>query len=146
MRGRAANILLVEDNPGDVRLLREALREAGVEAAVQWARDAEEALACVPPDVHQGFAAAPDLILLDLNLPRTSGRQVLADLRSLKHLDAVPIVVWTSSQAESDVFASYALRADAYVSKPLTLEELVRTLRGVCRFWLREEAVQPRAD
>jgi CheY-like chemotaxis protein len=136
MRGRAADILLVEDNPGDVRLVREALREGAVEAAVRWARDAEEALACVQSDADQA-GGAPDLILLDLNLPRTSGRQVLAALRSLKHLDVVPIVVWTSSQAESDVFESYALRADAYVSKPLTLEELVRTLRGVCRFWLR---------
>jgi two-component system response regulator len=134
-----ADILLVEDNPGDVLLVREGLREGNVAATVHWARDAEEALRFARRG--DGFAAAPcpNMILLDLNLPRMGGHAVLAGLRRIDAVAQVPIVVWSSSRAERDMLESYALGANAFVSKPLAFDEMIRTLRGVCGFWLRRE-------
>jgi two-component system response regulator len=130
------DILLVEDNAGDVLLVREGLREGRVAATLHWARDGDEALRFARREAMFTTAPVPDLILLDLNLPRADGRAVLAELRQETDIAAVPIVVWSSSRAERDMRESYALGANAFVPKPLAFDELISTLRSVCRFWL----------
>jgi len=131
-----AEILLVEDNPGDVRLTREALREGPVPANLSVVADGEEALAFLRRQGQYAAAPRPDLILLDLNLPRMSGREVLAAVKADAKLRRVPVVVLTSSQAEPDVQASYDLGANCYVTKPVDYDRFIRAVRTVEDFWL----------
>jgi CheY-like chemotaxis protein len=126
-----ARILLVEDNPADARLTREILAVAGVELAV--ARDGVEALSAL----RSADAALPDLVLLDLNLPRMGGLEVLAEVKADPVLSSVPVVVLTTSRADRDVRRAYELHANAYVAKPLGLARLTETLRAFAAFWLR---------
>jgi CheY-like chemotaxis protein len=134
--GRAVEILLVEDNPGDVRLTREALAEARVQNTLSVASDGIEAL----DFLHRrgGFEAAtrPDLILLDLNLPRKDGRELLAEIKIDPELKRIPVVVLTTSQAEQDIVRSYNLHANCYVTKPLDLEKFLGVMRALEDFWL----------
>jgi CheY-like chemotaxis protein len=128
-------ILLVEDNPGDVRLTREALLEAKVATRMHVAVDGVEALAFLH---HEGPYAAvprPDLILLDLNLPKKSGREVLAEIKGDEDFRQIPVVILTTSQAERDVFESYNLHANAYVSKPVDLDAFAKVVRSIEDFW-----------
>jgi CheY-like chemotaxis protein len=134
--GRPAEILMVEDNAGDVVLVREALREGPPHVNLSIAVNGEEALARLRR--HGPFANAPrpDLILLDLNLPRLGGREVLAAIKSDTDLRRIPVVILTSSEAEQDIAGSYDLHANCYVTKPANLDELIRVVRLVQEFWL----------
>jgi CheY-like chemotaxis protein len=133
---RPVEILLVEDNPGDVVLTREALRDTKVPTRLSVAADGEEALARLRRQGPFAAAARPDLILLDLNLPRLGGREVLAAVKADEQLRRIPVVVLTSSEAEQDVAASYDLHANCYVTKPVDLGQFLRVVKSIEDFWL----------
>ena len=130
-------ILLVEDSPGDVNLTREALRRARVSNELDVVGDGVEALQFLRAEAPYDAAVRPDLILLDLNLPRMDGREVLEAIKGDPDLKHIPVIVLTTSTAEADVLASYQLHANAFVSKPVALEEFLRTLQGLEGFWLQ---------
>jgi len=129
-------ILLVEDNAGDVRLTREALRDAKVRNNLSVAGDGVEAMAFLRREGPHGAAPKPDLILLDLNLPKRSGREVLEDIKQDPRLAHIPVVILTTSQAERDIVESYRLRANAYVSKPVDLDQFLKVVGSIEQFWL----------
>ncbi|MCE9614218.1 MAG: response regulator [Lentisphaerae bacterium] len=135
-RSRPIRILLVEDNPGDVQLTREALRENKVMNELYVARDGEEALRFLRREDTFATAPRPELILLDLNLPRKDGREVLADIKSDPDLRRIPVVVLTTSKAESDIIRSYDLHVNCYVTKPLNLDRFMDVVREIKTFWL----------
>ena len=129
-------ILLVEDNPGDVRLTRESLYDARIHNNMIVASDGLEAMACLRREGQYADAIRPDLILLDLNLPRMNGFEVLNEIKEDPKLKRIPVVVLTTSQAEQDIIQSYNLYANAYVTKPVDLEQFVRVLKSIEDFWL----------
>lgn len=129
-------ILLIEDNPADVRLTREALKDARVWNQVHVAPDGVEALAFLRREGKYEQAARPDVILLDLNLPRKDGRAVLEEIKRDEALKHIPVVVLTTSQAEQDILASYRLRANAFVTKPVDLEQFLKVVHSIEHFWL----------
>lgn len=133
---RAIEILLVEDNPGDVRLTQEALTEAKVRNTLNVVWDGVEALAYLRKEGSYRSAARPDLILLDLNLPRRDGRDVLAEIKSDPALKRIPVVVLTSSQAEQDILRAYDLHVNCYVTKPVDLDQFVHVVKSIEDFWL----------
>lgn len=134
--GRAADFLLVEDNPGDVRLTQEALRSHKVQNNLHVVSDGEEAMAFLRKEGKYANAPRPDIILLDLNLPRKDGREVLADIKSDPSLKTIPVVVITSSEAEQDVIKSYNLNANCYVTKPVNLDQFIKVVQSINDFWL----------
>lgn len=134
--GEPVDILLVEDNPGDVRLTREALEEGKVLNNLNVARDGVEAMAFLRRQGRYAEARRPQLILLDLNLPRKDGREVLAEIKGDGSLKRIPVVVLTTSGAEQDVFDSYDLQANCYITKPIELDLFLETVRGMGEFWL----------
>jgi chemotaxis family two-component system response regulator Rcp1 len=137
-KGMPTEVLLVEDSPGDVRLTREAFREANQSIHLHVACDGVEAMAFLK---HQGAyvdAPRPDIILLDLNLPKMDGREVLAHIKDDDSLKTIPIVILTTSEAEADIVKSYQLRANCYLSKPVQLEEFERLVKSINDFWLKE--------
>jgi chemotaxis family two-component system response regulator Rcp1 len=134
--GRPIEILLVEDNPGDVRLTIEGLNEGKVRNNLHVARDGVEAIAFLRREGQFSDAVRPDLILLDLNLPRKDGREVLADIKSDPDLKTIPVVVLTTSRAEQDVLHSYELQANCYITKPVDLEQFITVVRSIENFWL----------
>jgi CheY-like chemotaxis protein len=129
-------ILLVEDNPGDVRLTRESLYDAKIHNNMIVASDGLEAMACLRREGEYVDASRPDLILLDLNLPRMNGFEVLNEIKEDPELKRIPVVVLTTSQAEQDIIQSYNLYANAYVTKPVDLEQFVKVLKSIEDFWL----------
>jgi CheY-like chemotaxis protein len=129
-------ILLVEDNPGDVRLTRESLYDARIHNNMIVASDGLEAMACLRREGEYAEATRPDLILLDLNLPRMNGFEVLNEIKEDPALKRIPVVVLTTSQAEQDIIQSYDLYANAYVTKPVDLEQFVKVLKSIEDFWL----------
>ena len=133
---RPIEILLVEDNPGDVRLTQEALGEAKVRNNLAVARDGVEALQYLRRETPFEAATRPDLILLDLNLPRKDGREVLAEIKADADLRRLPVVVLTTSSAEKDVLESYNLYANCYITKPVDLDQFVRIVSSIEDFWL----------
>ncbi|MEY2408815.1 MAG: hypothetical protein QOF48_1485 [Verrucomicrobiota bacterium] len=135
MSARRSLILLVEDNLGDARLVREALQESGAQAVLQHVLDGNEALAILRREGSHSVAARPDLILLDLNLPRKSGREVLAEIKSDATLRHIPVVVLTSSQSDDDILSVYNLHANCYVPKPADLEDFLTVIRAIEHFW-----------
>ena len=141
---KAIEILMVEDNPGDVRLTREALKGGKVLNQLHVVEDGVAALDFLyqrPP--HQN-APRPDLILLDLNLPKMDGREVLARIKSDDSLKVIPVVVLTTSQAEEDVLRAYRLSANCYVTKPVDLHQFNRIVQAVEEFWLTVVSLPPR--
>jgi CheY-like chemotaxis protein len=128
-------ILLVEDNPGDARLTREALAHSKVRNHLHCARDGEEAMRFLRREGPHGAAPMPDLVLLDLNLPRRDGREVLEDIKQDPRLKHIPVVVLTSSQAEEDILRSYRLHANCFITKPVDLEQLTKVVQGIEQFW-----------
>jgi CheY-like chemotaxis protein len=128
-------ILLVEDNPGDARLTREALAQSKVRNNLHHARDGEEAIAFLRREGAFANAPTPDLVLLDLNLPRRDGREVLEDIKKDPLLKQIPVVVLTSSQAEEDILRSYRLHANCFITKPVDLEQLTKVVQGIEQFW-----------
>ena len=129
-------ILLVEDNAGDVRLTQEALREGKVKNNLAVARDGEEAIKMLRREPPFENATRPDLILLDLNLPRKDGRQVLQDIKSDPKLQMIPVVVLTTSNADADIMKSYQLHANCYITKPVDLEQFITVVKSIDDFWL----------
>jgi CheY-like chemotaxis protein len=130
------DILLVEDNPGDVRLTQEALKEAKVRNNLHVVEDGVEAMAFLKREGAYASAPLPDLILLDLNLPRKDGREVLEEIKQDDRLKRVPVVVLTTSQAEEDILRSYNLHANCYVNKPVDLDEFIKIVKSIEDFWL----------
>ena len=133
--GRPIEILLVEDNPGDVRLTREGLTESKVRNNLHVARDGVEAMAFLRGEGQHANAVRPDLILLDLNLPRMDGREVLSEVKSDPKLKTIPVVVLTTSRAEQDVLRSYDLHANCYITKPVDLEQFITVVKSIEDFW-----------
>ena len=134
--GTPIEILLVEDNPGDVRLTREALKDAKVHNNLHVVNDGVRAIEFLRREGEYGGAVRPDLILLDLNLPRMSGREVLREIKSDPELLQIPVVVLTSSQAEQDIAASYELHANCFITKPVDLDQFISVVRSLEDFWL----------
>jgi chemotaxis family two-component system response regulator Rcp1 len=128
-------ILLVEDNPSDVRLTQIAIAECKLANRLHVVRDGEAALAFLRREGEYRAALRPDLILLDLNLPKMDGRELLAKIKSDAGLRTIPVVVLTTSEAEADVIRSYDLHANAYITKPLDMEQFVRVVKGIDDFW-----------
>lgn len=141
--GAPIEILLVEDNPGDVRLTQEAVREAKIRNTLNVVNDGEQAIAYVRRQGAYADRRRPDLILLDLNLPRKDGREVLQDLKSDPDLHRIPVVVLTSSAAEQDILRTYDLYANAYVTKPVDLEQFMRVVSSIQDFWLNIVKLPP---
>ena len=133
---RPIEILLVEDNPGDVRLTQEALKDAKISNTVNVTRDGVDAMAFLRRQDGYADAPIPDLILLDLNLPRRSGFEVLEDLKKSPDLKRIPVVILTSSGAEQDVLSTYDLQANCYITKPVDLEQFLNVIRVIEEFWL----------
>lgn len=134
--GKPIEILMVEDSPGDVRLAREALKDGKVGNRLNVVSDGEEALEYLRNRGKFAGVPRPDLILLDLNLPRKDGREVLAEIKSDPELASIPVVVLTTSKAEEDVARSYELHANCFITKPVELESFIKVIRSIQDFWL----------
>ncbi len=140
---RPVEVLLVEDNPGDVRLTREALKEGRIRSNLHVARDGVEALAFLRRRGEYAAAPRPDLILLDLNLPRKDGREVLTEIKEDAALRQIPVVVLTSSQAEEDICRAYDLHANCYITKPVDLDQFINVVRSIEDFWFTVVKLPP---
>ncbi len=143
---RAIEILLVEDNPGDARLTQEALHEGKIRNNLHHARDGVEALAFLKREGEFAKAPKPDLVLLDLNLPRKDGREVLAEMKQDPRLRTIPVVVLTTSEAENDIVRSYELHANCYITKPVGLEQFISIVREIESFWLAVVTLPTRTE
>lgn len=130
------DILLVEDSPGDARLTQEALRHSAIANRLHVVVDGVEALAFLHQKAPYTHAPHPDLILLDLNLPRKDGREVLAEIKAHDHLKQIPVVVLTMSQAADDVYQVYQLHGNCYITKPVEFDEFLKIVRSIEDFWL----------
>ena len=136
MNSLPIEVLLVEDNPGDVRLTKEVLKEARVYINMNVVYDGEEALKFLHRREKYSDAPRPDLILLDLNLPRKNGREVLEEIKSDISLRLIPVIILTTSQAEADILRSYELNVNCYVTKPVQLNEFIEVIKTIEDFWL----------
>ncbi len=134
--GRPAEILLVEDNPGDIVLASEALRESRITNNLHVVRDGFQGLAFLKRQGNYANVPRPDIVLLDLNLPKMDGHKVLDEIKSDPELKMIPVVILTSSEAEQDILKSYGLHANAYITKPIELERFVNVVRMLGDFWL----------
>ena len=141
---RPVDILLVEDNPGDVRLTKEALKDAKVLNEIYVARDGVEAMQFVHRQGSFANAPMPDLILLDLNLPRKDGREVLAEIKKDPKLQHIPVVVLTTSKADEDIIKTYNLHANAYITKPVDLNRFVEIMHALEQFWFTIVKLPPK--
>lgn len=135
MRPTGIEILLVEDNPGDVRLTREAFKEGKIINTLHVARDGVEAIEFLRKENGGGGRPRPDLILLDLNLPRRNGRDVLREIKGDARLRRIPVVVLTTSKADEDVLKAYDLHANCYIAKPVDLDRFIEVVRVLQEFW-----------
>ena len=142
-KARPVEILLVEDNPGDVRLAEEALRDAKMSNNLNVASDGVEALAYLRREGRHINAPRPDLVLLDLNLPKKDGREVLGEVKLDPDLRTIPIVVLTTSDADADVVRSYQLHANAYVRKPVDFDAFIEVVRSIEDFWFSVVKLPP---
>jgi two-component system, chemotaxis family, response regulator Rcp1 len=134
--GDMIDILLVEDNEGDARLAKEAMRDSKIRNTLHHVTDGEEAMAFLRKEGKYSKLPRPDLILLDLNLPKKDGRQVLAEIKGDESLKRIPVVVLTVSSAEEDILKTYNLHANCYITKPLDLDQFMKVVRSVEDFWL----------
>jgi CheY-like chemotaxis protein len=132
---KAVDILLVEDDPADVELTKESLADSKIAIRLQVVGDGVEALAFLRQEGKHAGAPRPDLILLDLNLPRMDGRTLLTEIRADEGLKSIPVVVLTTSQAEADIVKSYRLGANCYITKPVGLAEFARVVNSIEEFW-----------
>jgi len=140
---RPIEILLVEDNPGDVRLTREALKEGKILNQLSVASDGVEALAFLRREGNYANAPRPDLILLDLNLPKKNGNEVLAEIKRDVNLRRIPVVILTTSRAEQDIIESYNLYANAFIAKPVDLAQFITIIKSIEDFWLTMVCLPP---
>jgi two-component system, chemotaxis family, response regulator Rcp1 len=129
-------VLLIEDSPGDVRLTREALKDAKVHIHLSVASDGVEAMAFLERQGEFSNAPRPDLILLDLNLPKKDGREVLKDIKESATLGSIPVVILTMSASEADILKSYRLHANCYITKPVNLDGFLKVVQSIDSFWL----------
>ena len=136
-------ILLVEDSPGDVRLTQEAFKNAKVHVNLHVVSDGAEAMAFLGREGKYADAPRPDLMLLDLNLPKKDGRSVLAEIKENPHLKTIPVVILTTSSAEEDILKSYRLHANCYITKPVNLEGFLKVVRSIDNFWLSVVKLPP---
>jgi len=143
MMSDVVDILLVEDNPGDVRLTREALKEAKVRNELHVATDGVEALAFLRREGVHKKAVRPSLVLLDLNLPRKNGREVLAEMKEDPELRRIPVVILTTSQAEQDIIKAYDLHVNCYINKPVDLDQFLQVVKSIEDFWLTPVKLPP---
>lgn len=134
--GRAVEFLLVEDNPGDVRLTREALLECDVPNNLSVVQDGMEAVAYLRREGQYANVPRPDVVLLDLNLPKKDGREVLAVIKADPELKRIPVAVLTSSEAEKDILGSYDLHANCYIAKPVDLDQFIEVIQSIKHFWV----------
>jgi CheY-like chemotaxis protein len=134
---KSVEILLVEDNPGDVRLTQEVFKEGRLRNNLSVVGDGVEAMACLRRQGKYAGAVRPDIILLDLNLPKKDGREVLAEIKKDDELRRIPVVVLTTSSAEADILRAYDLHANCYISKPVDLDEFIKVVRTIEDFWLQ---------
>jgi two-component system, chemotaxis family, response regulator Rcp1 len=141
---RPIEILMVEDNPGDVRLTVEALKEAKVRNNLHTVEDGVEALAFLRREGRYAEVPRPDLVLLDLNLPKMNGREVLAEIKEDPDLKRIPVVILTISQAEQDIVKSYNLHANCYITKPVDLDQFLEVVKSIENFWLTVVMLPPR--
>jgi CheY-like chemotaxis protein len=137
-KAKLLEVLLVEDSPGDVRLTQEAFRDANSSIRLHVAADGVEAMVFLRHEGPHVDAPRPDIILLDLNLPKMDGREVLAHIKEDENLKTIPIVILTTSEAEADILKSYQLRANCYLSKPVQLDEFERLVKSINDFWLTD--------
>jgi two-component system, chemotaxis family, response regulator Rcp1 len=133
---RAIEILLVEDNPGDVRLTEEALKDGKILNNLNVVPDGSAAMAFLRREGVYATAPRPELILLDLNLPKKDGREVLAEIKKDEDLKCIPVVILTSSAAEQDIVKSYSLHANCYITKPVDLDQFIGVVKSIEHFWL----------
>lgn len=143
--GLPVKILLVEDNPGDVRLTKEAFKMGNLDHELITVPDGEEALAYLHEEGDYENAPRPDLILLDLNLPKRDGREVLEEIKNDETLRTTPVVVLTTSEAEQDILRMYELQANCYITKPVDLDEFLNVIQAIETFWLATVKLPTRA-
>ncbi len=136
MTRKQINILLIEDNPGDIRLVREALSECGMNHRLEVAVDGVAALEYLRRERSSLRGSLPDLILLDLNLPKKDGREVLMEIKEDMQMRCVPVVIFSSSRAEADIVSSYHHHANCYICKPLDLDDFIEVVGQIGRFWI----------
>jgi len=141
---RPIEILLVEDNAGDVRLIKEAFKDNKFLNNLHVARDGVEAMAFLHKEGKYANAVRPDLILLDLNLPKKDGREVLAEVKVDEDLKRIPVVIMTISKAEEDILKTYNLHANCYITKPMDLDQFIKVVKSVESFWLAIVELPPR--
>ena len=145
-QGRPIEILLVEDSPEDVDLTREALKEGKVYSNLHWVKDGVEAMEFLHRRGKYRDAPRPDIILLDLNLPKMDGREVLQEIKGDDALKRIPVVVLTTSKAEEDVLKTYDLHANCFVTKPVDLEKFIVVVRSIDAFWLTVVTLPPNGN
>ncbi|MBD2465083.1 response regulator [Oscillatoria sp. FACHB-1407] len=134
--GKPIEILLVEDNPGDVRLMQEVLKDGRISNHLSVVEDGAQAIEFLCQTGRFIEAPRPDLVLLDLNLPKKDGREVLAEIKLNEHWRRIPVIVLTTSRAEEDILKAYDLHANCYISKPIDLEQFIKVIRSIEDFWL----------
>ncbi|WP_428559169.1 MAG: response regulator [Solidesulfovibrio sp. DCME] len=144
MNAAPVRILLMEDDPGDVELILEALADAKIRLCIDRVADGEEGMRFLRRQGEHEGAKRPDLVLLDLNMPRMDGREVLAAMKSDRMLRSIPVVVLTTSEAEADILASYDLGANCYLKKPLEFPDFLQVVKSVEDFWLTLVKLPPR--
>jgi two-component system, chemotaxis family, response regulator Rcp1 len=145
-KGVSIEVLLVEDSPGDVRLTQEAFRDTNSTIHLHVAADGVEAMAMLTQRGVHAKAPRPDLILLDLNLPKMDGREVLAQIKEDERLKTIPTVILTTSEAEADIVKSYQLQANCYLSKPVELDAFENLVKSINDFWLTKAKLPPQNE
>jgi two-component system, chemotaxis family, response regulator Rcp1 len=143
VEGRPIVILLVEDNPGDVRLTQEAFKEGRVSNLLIVAADGIEAMSILRRKEPHGESPRPDLVLLDLNVPRMDGRQVLAEIKGDPDLKRIPVIILTTSKAEEDILRTYDLNANCYITKPVDFDNFLSVVKTIDEFWLTVVKLPP---
>jgi CheY-like chemotaxis protein len=142
--GKMVEILLIEDNPGDIRLVKEVFKYAKLNNNLQVALDGEEAMRMLRQEGEYFKAPRPDLILLDLNLPKKNGREVLREIKEDESLKCIPVVILTTSNAEEDLIETYKRDANCYITKPVDLDEFIKVVKSIQNFWLEIVKLPPR--
>jgi two-component system response regulator len=137
-------ILLVEDNPADIRLAQEAFKDAKVQNILHTVGDGVEAMAFLRRQGKYAEVGRPDLILLDLNLPKKDGREVLAEIKTDEHLKLIPVVILTVSKDEEDILKTYNLHANCYITKPIDFDQFMKVVKGIEEFWLTIVKLPPK--
>ncbi len=144
--GKPVDILLVEDNPGDVRLAKEALKENKMLNAIYVVEDGVEAMAFLRKEGKYSGKPRPDIVLLDLNLPKKDGREVLAEIKEDRDLKRIPVVILTVSSADEDILKTYNLHANCYITKPIDLSQFMKVVKSIEDFWLTIVKLPPDGD